>query len=237
LAESLWTHSKKIATFRYINFNIAKIMLGAASAINNYSGVFGVTSGQSLEQLAQTLTTTAKQAMPGDSVSISSSAAMLQQFLNSEMQGGNGPAAEAGEMDLMGLAQLKQRGEMLASMLQLKMKNFESTLTSNVHGAGLPMQEMHLKNGDEGLSLLGDMPNKESIQNLISSLQGEFSDIARLAEVLNMLQQVGPDNGPAALSSAAQYAQQSTLDRSSAKRPESDFIMHILQSGASFSFE
>ncbi|MDR0328137.1 MAG: hypothetical protein LBI05_07580 [Planctomycetaceae bacterium] len=212
-------------------------MLGATSSINNYPGVFGVTSGQSLEQLAQTLTTTAKQTMPGDSVSISSSAAMLQQFLNSEMQGGNGQAAEGGEMDLMGLAQLKQRGEMLASMLQLKMKDFESTLMTNVQGAGLPMQEMHLKNGDEGLSLLGDMPNKESLQNLIGNLQGEFSDISRLAEVLNMLQQMGPDNGPAALSSAAQYAQQSNLDRSSAKRPDSDFVMHIMQSGASFSFE
>jgi hypothetical protein len=211
-------------------------MLGATSSINNYPNVFGVQSGQSLEQLAQTLTSTAKQAMPADSVSISSSAAMLQQFLNSEIQGG-GTTADVGEMDLIGLAQLKQRGDMLASMLQLKMKNFESNLMTNVQGAGLPMQEMHLKNGDEGLSLFGDMPNKESLQNLLGGMQGEFSDIARLAEVLNMLQQMGPDNLPASLSSAAQYAQQSTMDRSSVKRPETDFVMHIMQSGSSFSFE
>ena len=211
-------------------------MLGSTSSINNYPNVFGVQSGQSLEQLAQTLTATSKQSIPTDSVTISSSAAMLQQFLNSEMQGG-GTSADIGEMDLMGLTQLKQRGEMLASMLQLKMKNFESNLMSNVQGAGLPMQEMHLKNGDEGLSLLGDMPNKEAIQQALSGMQGEFADIARLAEVLNMLQQMGPDNAAAGFSSAAQYAQQSLLDRSSVERPETDFMLHVTQTGASFSFE
>ena len=211
-------------------------MLGSTSLINNYSNVFGVQSGQSLEQLAQTLTATAPPAMPTDSVTISSSATMLQQFLNAEMQGG-GTSADIGEMDLMGLAQLKQRGEMLASMLQLKMKNFESNLMANVQGAGLPMQEMHLKNGDDGLSLLGDMPNKESIQHALGNLQGEFTDIARLAEVLNMLKQTEPDQGIAGLSAAAQYAQQSLMDKSSGKRPDADFVMHILQSGTSFSFE
>ena len=194
-----------------------------------------------MEHLAKTLTSTAKQSIPTDSVTISSSATMLQNFLNAEMQSG-GDSADLGELDLVGLAQLKQRGEMLASMLQLKMKNFETNLMSNVQGAGLNMQEMHIKNGDDGLSLLGDMPDKASLQNAIGGLQGEFSDIARLAEVLNMLQQMGPDNGlggafGGALSSAAQYAQQSSLDRSSVKRPDADFVMHILQSGSSFTFE
>ena len=211
-------------------------MLGATSSINNYPNIFGVQSGQSLEQLAKTLTSTATQAMPTDSVSISSSANMLQQFLNAEMQAGS--SADGGELDLIGLAQLKQQGEMLASMLQLKMKNFESNLMSNVQGAGLPMQEMHLQNGDEGLSLLGDMPNKESIQNVLGGLQGAFTDISRLAEVLNMLQQMGPDNITAGLSSAAaQYAGQSLPDRSSVKRPEADFTLHVMPSGTSFSFE
>jgi hypothetical protein len=150
---------------------------------------------------------------------------------------GGGAEADGSEMDFVGLAQLKQRGDMLANMLQLKMKNFESNLMTNVQGAGLPNQEMHIKNGDEGLSLLGDMPDKESIQNLLGNMQGEFTDIARLAEVLNLLQQVGPDSLPAGLSSAAQYAQQSMLERSSVKRPETDFVMHIAQSGTSFSFE
>jgi len=212
-------------------------MLGATSSINNYANVFGAQSGGlSVEQLAKTLTTTQK-TMPMDTISISSSANMLQQFLNTEMQG-NGSSADTGELDLIGLAQLKQRGEMLASMLQLKMKNFETNLVSSVKGAGLSMQDMNIKNGDDGLLLMGDMPNKESIQNVLGGLQGEFSDIARLAEVLNMLQQAGPDNMISALSSAAaQYAQQSLPDRSSVKRPETDFVMHIMQSEASFSFE
>ena len=152
---------------------------------------------------------------------------------------GNGDS-EFGELDLMGLAQLKQRGEMLASMLQLKMKNFESHLVSNVQGAGLQMQEMDIKGGDDGLLLMGDMPNKEALQNAIEGLQGEFTDIARLAEVLNMLQQTGPNSASGDLSglvsSAAQYAQQSLSNRS-VKRPESDFVMHIMQSGSSFTFE
>ena len=209
-------------------------MLGSTSSINNYPNIFGIQSGQSVEQLAQTLSAVAQQKMPTDSFSISSSANMLQQLLHSEM-GDN--SADADNLDLAGLAQLKQQGDMLASMLQLKMKNFESSLMANVQGAGLPVQEMHLKNGDDGLSLLGDMPNKESLQNLLGGMQGEFTDIARLAEVLTMLQQMGPDNIAAGLSSAAQYAQQSLPDRSSVKRPENDFILHVMPAGTSFSFE
>jgi len=212
-------------------------MLGSASLVNNYSNIFGVQSGQTLTQLAQTLTTNSKQGVSEDTVTISPSAAMLQQFLNTEMQGSD-PSTEVGDMDMMELVQLKQQGEMLASMLQLKMKNFESNLTANVQGAGLPMQEMHLKNGDDGISLLGEMPNKESLQNLLGGLKGEFTDIARLAEMLNMLQQMGPNTITDGLSSvAAHYAQQSEIDKSSAQRPASDFILHLLQSGTSFTFE
>ena len=212
-------------------------MLGATSSINNYPNIFGIQSGgMSMDSLAQTLTAT-KSPMPTDTLTISSSANMMQQFLNAEMQGGGG-SADSGELDLMGLAQLKQRGEMLASMLQLKMKNFESHLVSNVQGAGLSMQNMDIKNGDDGLLLMGDMPNKSAFQNVLGGLQGEFNDIARLAEVLNMLQQMGPDNMVSALSSAAaQYAQQSLPDRASVKRPETDFVMHVMQAGTSFSFE
>jgi len=216
-------------------------MLGATSSINSYTNVFGIQPGQPPEQLAQTLAGTSKRQMPADTVTISSSANMLQQFLNADMQ--ESGDAGTGELDLMGLAQLKQRGEMLASMLQLKMKNFESHLSANIQGAGLPMQEMNIKGGDDGLLLMGDMPNKEALQNALGGLQGEFMDISRLAEVLNMLQQLGPDNaagelsGFAGLSSAAQYAQQSLPDRSAVKRPEADFILHMMQSGMSFSFE
>jgi len=220
------------------NLNATRMMLGTTSSINNYPNVLGIQSGLPLNNLAQTLTATAQQTTPTDTVTISSSANMLQQFLNTEMQGSSSNGADLGELDLMGLAQLKQRGEMLAGMLQLKMKNFTSHLASNVQGAGLSMQDMNIKNGDDGLFLMGDMPNKEAFQNVLGGLQGEFTDISRLAEVLNMLQQLGPDNMISALSSAAtQYAQQSLPDRSSVKRPEGDFIMHMMQSGASFSFE
>ena len=212
-------------------------MLGATSLVNNFSNFSGIPSGGlSVEQLGKTLTAT-RQTAPMDTVSISSSANILQQFLNTEMQG-NGSPTDIGDLDLIGLAQLKQRGEMLAGMLQLKMKNFESSLVSNIQGAGLSMQDMNIKNGDEGLLLMGDMPNKEAMQSVLGEMQGEFTEIARLAEVLNLLQQMGPENIISALSSAAaQYAQQSLPDKPSVKRPETDFVMHLMQSGASFSFE
>ena len=213
-------------------------MLGPTSSINNYPNIFGIQSGLSMENLAKTLTSTAQQtAMPKDTITISSSANMLQQFLNTEMQGGDS-SADIGELDLLGLTQLKQRGEMLASMLQLKMKNFESHLVSNVQGAGLSMQDMDIKNGDDGLLLMGNMPNKEAFQSALGGLQGEFMDISRIAEVLNMLQQLGPNNMMATLSSAAaQYTQQALPDKSAVKQPEGDFTIHMMQSGASFSFE
>jgi len=216
-------------------------MLGPTSSIANYMNIFGVQSGgQPMGQLAQTLTAI-KQGTPADAVTFSPSATMLQQFLNSDMQGDT--SADSDELDMLGLAQLKQKGEMLASMLQAKMKGFESNLMSNLRGAGLPPQDMNIKNGDNGLLLMGDMPNKDAIQNMLGGLQGDFMDIARLAEMMNMLQQLGPDNvigelsGLAGLSSAAQYAQQSLPDRSSVKRPATDFVMHVMQSGTSFSFE
>ena len=262
MGKSLWTHLQKIAMFARFNLNDDEIaMLGATSSINNFSNVFGVQSGLSMGNLAQTLMQTGAMPIgnmpigampmgsmpmgnvPMDTLTISSSANLLQQFLNAEMQSG-GDSADTGELDLMGLAQLKQRGEMLASMLQLKMKNFESHLVSNIQGAGLPMQEMSIKNGNDGLFLTGDMPNKEMFQNALGGLQGEFTDIAQLANVLNLLRQMGPNNMMSALSSAAaqssvaaQYAQQSLPDRSSGKRPETDFVMHIMQSGTSYSFE
>lgn len=214
-------------------------MLGATSSINNYPNVFGIQSGQSAEQLAQTLASASGRmpsagSMPTDTITISSSANMLQQFLNTEMQGSDG--AQAAENDLMGLAQLKQRGDMLASMLQLKMKNFESQLTENVKGAGLPLQNMSIKGGDDGLLLMGDMPNKEALQSALDGMKGEFSDIARLAEVLNTLKQLGPEKVAAGLSAAAQYAQQSLNDKS-VKKPDSDFVMQVMESGMSFTFE
>ena len=211
-------------------------MIGATSIINQYSNVFGVQSGQSFEQFAQKLTSTVKQGMPVDTVEFSPSAMMLQQFLSSDISG-SGNSGDPGELDLLGLTQLKQRGEMLASMLQLKMKNFESRLTSNIQGAGLPMQDMDLKNGDDGLLLMGEMQNKEAFQNALSGLQGEFAEISQLAGILNLLQHLAPDNAMSAMAAAAaQYAQQASLDRSN-NRSEGDFVMHVASSGTSFSFE
>jgi hypothetical protein len=215
-------------------------MLGSASNINSYPNVFGIQQGLSAEQLAKTLASS-KPKGAADAVTISPSANMMQQLLNMEIQG-NG-TAENSEVDLTGLAQLKQRGDMLASMLQLKMKNFESNLISGIKGAGLdPAQEINLKEGDDGLNLTDNLQNKEEIQKLLkngSSLHGEFQDISNMANILEALSQLGPDqnSGLAGVSSAARYAQQSNQVRPLEKRSDAEFVLRVAPGDTSFSFE
>ncbi|MDR0520826.1 MAG: hypothetical protein LBH00_03110 [Planctomycetaceae bacterium] len=212
-------------------------MFSPASLVNSYAGVFGVQPGISAESMPKALSSVPIPSPAGDSVTISPSANILQQLLNTEMQGtGN---TDTGELDLTGLAQLKQRGEMLANMLQLKIKNFESNLMSAMKGAGIPAQDMNLKNGSDGLMLMDQIPNQDAVQGMLNKaggLQTEFSDIAKLAEVLTMLQQSGGSNLPQGLSAAAKYAEQSVPDKVS--RKSADFVMHITPADtASFSFE
>jgi hypothetical protein len=223
-------------------------MLGASSQINNFMNVFGVQQGLPAEQLpapiAQTIGIIPSQ-HTGDSVSISPTANMLQQLLNMELQNPNG-SAESGELDLSGLAQLKQRGEMLANMLQVKLKNFESNLVSEMKSAGIDSQEkMNLKNNNgDGITLLDEIPNKDLVQNLLNNsgkLKNQFQEIAQFADILNVLQQLetrteSETTGRAGMIPATQYTQQSQLNRTE-KRPDAEFIIHIMQSGTSYSFE
>ncbi len=63
-----------------------------------------------------------------DLLSLSPMIGMLQQLADMDIsQSGDG-----GEVDLGGLANLKQRGEMLANMLSMKIKNFETNLVSSM---------------------------------------------------------------------------------------------------------
>ncbi|MDR2116542.1 MAG: hypothetical protein LBP87_09185 [Planctomycetaceae bacterium] len=180
-----------------------------------------------------------------DSVTISPTANMMQQLLNMELQNPNN-TSESGELDLTGLAQLKQRGEMLANMLQVKLKNFESNLITGMKSAGLDWtQDMNMKNGDNGLLLMNDIPNKEPVQNFLQNndeLKGQFQELAQFANILETLQQLGSDTGsktthPAVIPPAAQYTQQSQPVRSEKQQPDAGFIVHIMRGQTSYSFE
>lgn len=176
-----------------------------------------------------------------DFATFSPAANMMQQLLNMEMKGqGN---EESGEVDLLGLTQLKQRGEMLANMLQMKLKNFGATLMSGMNAAGIDSsQPMNLQNGAQGLSLLGDAPNKEGIENLLNTngkLKEQFQEIAQFAKILDMLQsaETSATGLSKRTSPAHSYAQQSTPNKNDSKRPDAEFVLHVMQGGTSYSFE
>jgi len=218
-------------------------MLGSTSQINSFMNVFGVQPGLSMDQAAKMISTV-KPNHAADSVTISPSANMMQQLLNMELQNPDG-SSELGELDLTGLAQLKQRGDMLANMLQVKLKSFESNLINGMKAAGLdPSQDMSMKNGDDGLSLMNDIPNKESVQNFLQQsdkLKGQFQEIAQFANILDALQQFGPGigsgtSGHAGILPATQYTQQSQPVRPE-KRPDAEFVVRVMQGSASYSFE
>ncbi|MDR1140232.1 MAG: hypothetical protein LBL62_00970, partial [Planctomycetaceae bacterium] len=172
-------------------------MLGSTSQINSFMNMFGVRQGLPMEQIVPT--SGIDKAGKSDSVTISPTANMLQQFLNMELQNPDS-SSEIGEIDLTGLAQLKQRGDMLANMLQVKLKNFESNLITGMKSAGLDTsQDMNMKNGDNGLLLLNDIPNKESVQGFLqnnSKLKEQFQELGQFANILETLQQLGSHTGP-----------------------------------------
>jgi hypothetical protein len=220
-------------------------MLGSTSQINSFMNMFGVRQGLPMEQIVTT--SGVDKAGKSDSVTISPTANMLQQFLNMELQNPDS-SSEIGELDLTGLAQLKQRGDMLANMLQVKLKNFESNLITGMKSAGLDTsQDMNMKNGDNGLLLLNDIPNKESVQGFLqnnSKLKEQFQELGQFANILETLQQFGSHTGQkttnrAIIPPAAQYTQQSQplrLEKES-QRPDAGFIVHIMQGQVSYSFE
>jgi hypothetical protein len=216
-------------------------MIASPSHINNYPNVFGVQKNVSVEQLANMLPANAGSGVSPDTLSISASGNMMQQMLNLEMQGNSGPGAENAELDMTGLTQLKQRGEMLSAMLKMKMQNFQGNLMSNINGTGNVPAEMNLKQGDDGLSLLNDLPNKDAIEKLMkngSPLQTDFQGISQLAGVLQMLQQTGNDaTGKGLTGVSAQYAQQALPTKMSGGQSAGDFVLQVMQSGTNFSFE
>jgi hypothetical protein len=230
-------------------------MLGSTSQINNFMNMFGVQQGLSLEQIAQMSGTSQvrhegkasrnDKINPIDSVTISPTANMIQQLLNMELQNTDS-SAETAELDLTGLAQLKQRGDMLANMLQVKLKNFETNLITGMKSAGLDTsQDMNMKDGDNSLLLMNDISNKESVQSFLQNngkLKEQFQEIAQFANILETLQQLGSNTetttaNRAVIPPAVQYTQQSQPIRSEPQRPDASFILHIMRGQASYSFE
>ena len=171
-----------------------------------------------------------------DQFQLSPSAKAIQQLLSQTEDGKNDP-----DNALSGLEVLKQSGEMLAGLLQSKLKNFQTDLTSTLQAAGLnPAQTMTMQQGVDGLLLTNAPTDKDQMTKLLGKdgqLSTQFQEISRLAELLGMLQQSGTNTG-AGTTAAARYAQQSQLTAGTAKpNPDARFVLNVMQGSASYSFE
>ena len=159
---------------------------------------------------------------------------MLQQFLSQ-----TDDKSDA-DNNLSGLELLKQQGELLAGVLQSKLKNFEANLATTMKAAGVdPTQPMTMQQGIDGLLLTNTPPDKEQIAKLLgkdSPLSEQFREISRLAELLGSLQQAGTYNAVGA-TAAARYAQQSQSTGAAKPNPDARFVVSVMQGNASYSFE
>lgn len=211
-------------------------------SIMNMMGISKDLSPNLMTQITGTAGTGLGAGFGTDQVTVSPLANMMQQFLNMEMK----ESGKQDEIDLGGLAQLKQRGDMLATMLQTKLKNFESGLMAGLKNAGIDSNgDMSFKNGDNGLFLLNDLPNKAAIENQLKNtgpLQEQFKEISQMAKILEMLDNLdtnslaGTRKRIAGASPMAQYAQQSQLNRPEPKS-EAAFVVNVIDGNASYTFE
>jgi hypothetical protein len=176
-----------------------------------------------------------------DTFTLSPTLNALQQFLSmNDANDNNGQE----ELSMSSLEQLKQQGEMLANMLQMKLKGFESDLLSSIKKAGIDqVAPMDIKDVD-GLNITNDAPNKQAIQNLLQGngkFKEQFQEIARLATLINTVQQLGNNNVQNnVLSEAgakyAQFSKQNSNNINNPRRNESDFTLRILESNSSSMF-
>lgn len=218
-------------------------MIGSASGINAFQQILGMQNGMTPNRTATPLGNINPLAGGMDQFMLSATSNMMQQLLDTDIKEG-----ERGEIDLGSLEQLKQRGDLLANMLQSKLKGFESNLIAGMKSAGLdPTESMELKDGSNGLTLLNELPNKEDFQQFFrenGALKDQFQEIARLADLVGMIQQIGNYAGSLqkttsiASNPAAQYAQQSQPEAPAPeKRTGAEFVLRVMQGNASYTFQ
>jgi len=176
-----------------------------------------------------------------DQVSISLAAQKAQMFLNHEMSGG---VSHDLEMDLYGIESLKQRGEMLAQMLQMKLDKFHGEFLDQLKAAGINADlPVDLKKGADGnLLVAGDHPDKVRINQILAGnddLAKKFDELSKLAGMTHVLQSVADQSNNPFASVAALYSRQSQSDPAvdSSKISSERFQLSIAESAASFNWE
>ncbi|MGL4943450.1 MAG: hypothetical protein ACRC46_09700 [Thermoguttaceae bacterium] len=169
---------------------------------------------------------TQKQAV-NDLLTLSSLSKQLD-LLNSEGAGGSQ------ELSTEKINDMKERGQMMASVLKMKMSQFEGKLMKTLQDAGVDTDTsvMLQDAGEDGVKLLGDHPDADRIRQLFSEdspITREFQEVSRLGMLVKGLQQIG---GGAGGGVTAQYAMQSQ-DRW--KLPAA--VATVTNDGAQFAFE
>lgn len=170
-----------------------------------------------------------------DEFSISPSLSKTLEFLNSQQIGGE-DEGDLGDMDNLG--SLKQKGQMLANILQMKINSFQTDLTKNLQGAGIDAsQEIDLKDGGaEGILVSNDHPEAQKIMKLINDnkdLSDKFREIAKLSELVQGMQGLSGDAAAGTMNLnniAAKYARE-------AKSTSADFVLKVNPGESSRVFE
>ena len=172
-----------------------------------------------------------------DQFTVSTATQKALSFLNSESSGENRDP----EMDLIEIENLKQRGEMISQMLQMKLQSFQSDFVKQMKSAGIDTsQQVDLQKGADGnLMVMGDHPDKAKIEQLLAgneNLLKQFQEITNLAGLSQVLQSISGDKGTNSFAStAALYAKQSTAEL--AKKEIGHMQLQITETGATASFE
>lgn len=176
----------------------------------------------------------------GDRISISLAAMKAQEFLNSE----GIDEKDLAEMDLNKIDSLKQRGELLAQMLQMKINSFQSDFLTQMQSVGVNVEEaIDLQKGTDGnLQVMNNHPDLAKInQRLLQNKDwtkkfDEITKMAGLTEVLSSVQEESKGFNPFA-SIAALYAKQSQNSNNiTAKLPNGQFQLEISKADASYTF-
>ena len=179
-------------------------------------------------------------ALQSDQFSFSSAGVRALEFLNSlgKSDDGDDSLGDLGKME-----QLKQRGEMLANALQMKLKSFETRLVQQMQSAGIDTsQEMRLEDGGiMGILETGGHPDMDRINQLFQNnpdMIQNFREISQLADLIRNLQQIPDDVTAGSMNLAniaAMYARESQQNQDFDMNAQ--FVMKVLPSGASFTFE
>lgn len=179
------------------------------------------------DSLAKPTDASPNSAVLGDRFTLSPDGQKTLQFLDSENAGNHDS-----EMDLSGIYDMKQRGEMLSQMLQMKMQNFQGDFLNQMKTSGIDASlPIDLEKGADGnLQVSGDHPEKGVIDQFLAGdekLSQKFDEISDLSGLLKIVQSVSGEMNTNPFSSFAAYAKQSQPVESNKTVGNSEFKIRI----------